>query len=177
SNTTVRLRRTAFGPPAAADSLETTAFLVRGSTSGRRFHLQVSAAAVGGTDPDRNMWQQVPDIDTLDHIRANQDPDWIVVVFRGIGEMGASNVLSPDPARSWIDLSPETDQFGARRAYVNLVATGDDMTLWTRMDQATFDLAAALAGGDPKNIEYLDRATGSWQATRPIPNAAGGGSW
>src|SRR5437762_2844444 len=88
SNITVRIRRAAFGLPAAADSLETTAFLVRGSASGRRFHLQVSAAAVGGSDPERNMWQQVPDIDTLDHIRANQDPDWIVVVFRGIGEMG-----------------------------------------------------------------------------------------
>ncbi|HYS39147.1 MAG TPA: family 16 glycoside hydrolase [Pseudonocardiaceae bacterium] len=177
SNITVRIRRAAFGLPAAADSLETTAFLVRGSASGRRFHLQVSAAAVGGSDPERNMWQQVPDIDTLDHIRANQDPDWIVVVFRGIGEMGPGTALSPDPARSWIDLSSETDQFGAQRAYVNLVATGDDMTLWTRMDQATFTLAAALSGNDPKNIEYLDRRTNTWQATAPVPDATGGGSW
>jgi choline dehydrogenase-like flavoprotein len=177
SNITVRIRRTALGLPALVEGLETTAFLVRGAALGRRFHLQVSAAAVGGTDPERNMWQQVPDIDTLDHFTASQDPDWIVLVFRGIGEMGPGNSVTPDPARSWIDLSGETDQFGARRAYVNLVATPDDMTLWARMDQATFDLAAALAGGDPKNIEYLDRATGTWLTTRPAPDAVGGGSW
>src|SRR6266536_5992545 len=51
------------------------------------------------------------------------------------------------------------------------------MTLWTRMDQATFTLAAALSGNDPKNIEYLDRRTGTWQATAPTPDATGGGPW
>jgi hypothetical protein len=91
--------------------------------------------------------------------------------------MGPGNVLSPDPARGWIDLSGETDQFGARRAYVNLVATPDDMALWARMDQAIFTLAAALAGGAQKNIEYLDRRTNSWLASPPTPDATGGGSW
>jgi hypothetical protein len=179
SNITVRIRRTALGLPAGPPGeLETTAFLVRGSALGRRFHFQVSAAAVGGTDPERNMWEQVPDIDTLDQIRANQDPDWITMVLRGIGEMAPNATLAPDPARSWIDLSSEIDPWlGTRRAYVNLVPTGDDIGLWAAMDRAGFDLAGQLAGPDPKNIEYLDRLTGRWLATRPQPDAVGGGPW
>jgi hypothetical protein len=44
SNITVRIRRTALGLPAGAPpDLETTAFLVRGVTAGRRFHFQVVA--------------------------------------------------------------------------------------------------------------------------------------
>jgi hypothetical protein len=91
--------------------------------------------------------------------------------------MGPGTALAPDPARSWIDLSGETDQFGARRAYVNLVATPDDLALWVSMDQATFTLAAALAGADPKNIEYLDRRTNAWLPAPPTPDATGGGPW
>jgi choline dehydrogenase-like flavoprotein len=179
SNITVRVRRAALGLPAGPPSaLETTALLVRGSALGRRFHFQVSAAAVGGTDPEKNMWEQVPDIDTLDQIRANQDPDWITMVLRGIGEMAPNATLAPDPARSWIDLSTEIDpRLGTRRAYVNLVPTGDDIRLWAAMDRAGFDLAAQLAGANPKNIEYLDRLTGRWLAARPQPDAVGGGPW
>jgi hypothetical protein len=123
------------------------------------------------------MWQQVPDIDHLDQVRANQDPDWVTVVLRGIGEMGAAPSLAPDPGLSWIDLSRETDQFGMARAYVHLVATSEDLATWTAMDRATFDLAARLSGGDPKNIEYLDRRTGAWLTAPPQPDATGGGPW
>src|SRR5262249_8685239 len=113
SNITVRIKRTALGLPATpAPNLETTAFLVRGTgTSGRQFHFQVTAAAVGGgNSPEKNVFQQVPDIDTIDQIRANQDPSWITIVLRGIGEMEDSRTLPqrPDPGRSWIDLSGET---------------------------------------------------------------------
>jgi 3-keto-disaccharide hydrolase/GMC oxidoreductase len=176
SNITVRIKRAALGLPAAPPKdLETTAFLVRGTgTGGRQFHFQVTAAAVGGANPEKNMFQQVPDIDTLDQIRANQDPVWITIVFRGIGEMEDARSLAPDPARSWIDLSGETDQFGVRRAYVNLVPTGNDKTLWTEMDTAAFDLAAALAG-NPADIEYL-QSDGTFGANRPQPNPAGPGT-
>ena len=175
SNITVRIRRTALGLPAAPPTaLETTAFLVRGTgTGGRQFHFQVTAAAVGGINPEKNMFQQVPDIDTLDQIRVNQDPTWIVLVFRGIGEMEDARSLAPDPARSWIDLSSETDQFGVRRAYVNLAPTGNDLTLWTEMDTAAFDLAGALAG-NPADIEYL-QSDSTFGPNRPQPNPAGPG--
>ncbi|MEV0905449.1 family 16 glycoside hydrolase [Streptomyces hokutonensis] len=179
SNITVRIRRTALGIALGVPDLETTAFLVRGAALGRRFHLQVSAAGVGSIDPERNMWEMVPDIDTLDQIRANEDPDWITMIFRCIGEMTPVPSLVPNPARSWIDLSPEADPMtGTRRAYVNLVAgPNDDMRLWTAMDKAAFDLAEKLSGGDSKNIEYLDRRTGTWLTARPQPDATGGGSW
>jgi hypothetical protein len=177
SNITVRIKRTALGLPAAPPSnLETTAFLVRGTgTGGRRFHFQVTAAAVGGIDPEKNLFQQIPDIDTIDQLRANQDPTWITMVLRGIGEMEDARSLAPDPARSWIDLSGETDQFGVRRAFVNLAATGNDLTLWTEMDTAAFDLAAALAGNSA-NIEYLQGRTGPFGPNRPQPSPAGPGT-
>ena len=177
SNITVRIKRTALGLPATPPpNLETTAFLVRGTgTSGRQFHFQVTAAAVGGNNPEKNVFQQVPDIDTLDQIRANQDPTWITIVLRGVGEMEDSRRLPqpPDPGRSWIDLSGETDG-SVPRAYVNLAPTGNDFTLWTEMDNAAFDLAAALAG-NAASIEYLQSRTGPFGPNRPQPDPAGPG--
>ncbi len=102
------------------------------------------------------MWSMVPDIDVLGSLLANQDPNWVSITFRGIGEMEDQRVVNNiDPARSWIDLSAETDQWGMRRAYVNLVATPNDRQLWAAMDQSAFDLALAVAGNNPANIEYL----------------------
>ena len=76
SNITVRIKRTALGLPAGPPSdLETTAFLVRGKSQGRQFHFQISAAATGGTNPEKNMWEQIPDVELQDHIRAIQDPN------------------------------------------------------------------------------------------------------
>ena len=178
SNITVRITRTALGLPATPPpNLETTAFLVRGTgTSGRQFHFQVTAAAVGGTKPEKNVFQQVPDIDTLDQIRANQDPTWIAIVLRCVGEMEDSRTLPhfPDPGRSWIDLSSETDG-NTRRAFVNLAPTGNDKTLWDEMDNAAFDLAAALAG-NPNNIEYLQSDGKTFHPNRPQPNPQGPGT-
>ncbi len=177
SNITVRIKRTALGLPAAPPSdFETTAFLVRGTAQGRRFHFQVVAAASGGANPEKNLFEQVPDVEIQDQIRANQDPTWITLVFRGIGEMESSRTLDPDPARSWIDLSSETDQFGLRRAYVNLVRTASDTSLWRDMDKAAFDLATALAGG-PGNIEYWNGPANSWQPIPPAIDPQTGGFW
>jgi len=75
---------------------------------------------------------------------ANQDPNWIVITLRGMGEMEDSRSLPPDPAKSWIDLSNETDRWSRRRAYVNLVATNNDYNLWAKMDHAAFDFATEL---------------------------------
>src|SRR5437016_6942107 len=66
-----------------------------------------------------------------------------------------------------MDLSPfESDEFRMRRAYVNLVATAKDKTLWDTMDQAAINLAQALAGG-PANIEYF--YDGASNAAPPPP--------
>ncbi len=177
SNITVRIKRTALGLPAGPPSdLETTAFLVRSKSQGRQFNFQISAAATGGTNPEKNMWEQIPDVELQDHIRAIQDPNWITIVFRGIGEMAGQPNLNPDPAASWIDLSPETDELGRHRAYVNLVKSQNDVQLWFDMDTAGFQLAAALAG-QPANIEYWNGPVSAWQPAPPPIDPQNGGFW
>ena len=175
SNITVRIKRSALGLGGPPADLETTAFLIRGTSQGRRFHFQVSAAAVGDANPEKNMWEQVPDVELQDQARANQDPNWICIIFRSIGEMGGQQSLNPDPAGNWLDLSPETDEFGRRRAYVQLNASQADAQLWFDMDRAALRLAAALAK-QPANIEYWNNAQNTWQAmpppmSPPVPGA------
>lgn len=177
SNITVRIKRAALGLGSPA-GLETTALLARGSDAGRRFHFQITAADVAGSNPEVMMWSMVPDIDVIGGLLANQDANWVSITFRGIGEMeNQPAVDSLDPVRSWIDLSPETDQWGMRRAYVNLVATQNDRKLWQAMDKAAFDLALKLAGGDSANIQYWNAPAGRWDDAAPQPDANGGGFW
>jgi hypothetical protein len=98
-----------------------------------------------------------------------------VITFRGIGEMEDQRaVANLDPARTWIDLSHETDQWGMRRAYVNLVATPNDLKLWDAMDKSAFDLALGVAG-NKNNIEYWNG--GQWQAAPLQPDATGRRFW
>jgi hypothetical protein len=176
SNITVRIRRAALGLGPAAD-LETVALLARGTALGRRFHHQITAASVVGANPEANLWSMVPDIDLIDNMKANQDPTWVAITFRGIGEMEDQRVVgSVNPAMSWIDLSAETDQWGMRRAYVNLVATPNDRRLWSAMDKSAFDLALLLAGS-AANIEYWNAPSAQWQSAQPQPDAAGRGFW
>jgi hypothetical protein len=179
SNITVRIKRSALGLGAPPTDLETVALIVRGSALGRRYHFQVTAASLAGPNPEKNMWSMVPDIDVIGSLLANQDPTWISIsiTFRGIGEMEDQQATNNiDPARSWIDLSAETDQWGMRRAYVNLVATQNDQSLWAAMDKAAFDLALALAKA-PANIEYWNAQAGTWQTTQPQPDASGQRFW
>ena len=171
SNITVRIKRAALGLAAPGD-LETVALIARGSAFGRRFHHQITAADVAGPNPESTMWSMVPDIDVVGSLLANQDPTWISITFRGIGEMEDQRVVDKiDPARSWIDLSGETDQWGMRRAYVNLVATANDRQLWDAMDQSAFDLALAIAGNNTANIEYWNTQGNQWQAKPLQPDA------
>jgi choline dehydrogenase-like flavoprotein len=177
SNITVRIKRTALGLAAPAD-LETVALIVRGSALGRRFHHQITAADVAGPNPESTMWSMVPDIDVVGNLLANQDPTWVSITFRGIGEMEDQRVVNNiDSARSWIDLSAETDQWGMRRAYVNLVATPNDRQLWDAMDQSAFKLALAVAGNNPANIEYWNVQHNQWQPTPLQPDATGHKFW
>ncbi len=177
SNITVRIKRSTFaGLTTLPSTLETAALLVRGTAMGRRFHLQVTAAALPGPNPEQNLFSMVPDIDNIRNIVANQDPNWIVLTLRGIGEMQDQRSLNPSPAMSWVDLSSETDFWGKRRAYVNLVATPADRQLWTAMDKAAFDLAAKLAK-NASNIEYWNAPAGRFQSVQPQPDANGIGFW
>jgi hypothetical protein len=178
SNTVVRIKRSELGLATKPQSLEASAILVRGTAHGHRFHLQVTAAPVFGGDSEKHLWSMVPDIDLQDQMRANQDPEWVVITLRGIGEMEGDRALEANPLRSWIDLSRETDQWGIRRAYVNLVATDTDGKLWTAMDEAAIALAQKLAGGNASAIQYLYKKNDSlnspvqatWNTDPPPPS-------
>lgn len=173
SNITVRIKRSTFALPPSTE-LETVALIVRGTAFNRRFHIQLTAADMAGPNPEANMWTMVPDIDQLGNLLANQDQNWVSLTFRCIGEMEDARTLPPDPARSWVDLSNERDQWGMRRAYVNLVATSKDWDLWKAMDNVAFELALNLAQ-QPANIEYWNGQ--AWQAARPAPDTNGRGFW
>ena len=79
----------------------------------------------------------------------HDNPDFVSIVLRGIGEMlGVKDNGTPDPNISWIDLSPEHDEFGLRRAYVHLRTTPPDDELWDEMDEAMFQIAKKLGSGE-----------------------------
>jgi hypothetical protein len=166
TNMTVRIRRAALSPT-LPQRVQTAALLVRGSTPQGRFHLQLTASA--HSNSDELLFRMIPDIDLLDNIMASQDPNFITMTVRGLGEMlGDKNSSAPNGSGSWINLSPfEADEFGVPRAWVNLVTTPADRALWDVMDQAALSLAQAVAGG-AANIEYL--YDGGWQAQPPTLN-------
>lgn len=177
SNITVRIKRTALSLSGAPTEVETTALIARGSALGRRFHHQITAADTGAPNPEQNMWSMVPDIDLIGNLLASQDPNWVSITFRGIGEMeDQAKISNINPGMSWIDMSQETDTWGMRRAYVNLVATANDRKLWTAMDKSAFDLALKLAK-NPANIQYWNAPNKQWQTTQPQPDSNGQGFW
>jgi choline dehydrogenase-like flavoprotein len=181
SNTIVRIKRSAFSP-ALPIRLEAAALLVRGSAPQGRFHFQVTGAAVAGSNSETDMWRMIPDIDLVDQTLSSQSADWIVVTFRGIGEMTGSQdpslVKSTGNFPSWLDLSDQADEFGRRRAWVNLVAGVQENQLWRTMDDAALALALKLANDDPGAIQYFYKDSfindgndpGSWHQAPPPPS-------
>ncbi|HEY5931408.1 MAG TPA: GMC oxidoreductase [Nitrospira sp.] len=164
SDFTVRIRRTAL-PPVPAH-VQTAALLLRGATNARRFHIQVTASThVAGSD--EMLFRMIPDLDLLNEQLANDDPDWITITLRGIGEMtGDRTAPTPNTIASWINLSPfESDEFGVPRAYVHLKLTAADLQVWQAMDAAALVLVQQVAKS-PVNIQYL--YDGAWQ-TQPFP--------
>lgn len=165
SDFTVRIKRSAL-PPVPAH-VQTAALLLRGIVpGGGRFHLQVTSSThVAGSD--ELLFRMIPDLEVLGAQLANQDPNWITVTFRGIGEMrGDRTSAVPNGSGSWINLSPyEFDEFGVPRAYVQINANAEDLQVWQAMDQCAVTLAQKVAKA-PSNIEYL--YDGGWQ-TAPFP--------
>src|SRR5262249_32044559 len=177
SNITVRIKRAALGLSGPPTEVETTALLVRGSAFGRRFHQQITAADTGAPNPEQNLWSEVPDIDLINNLLTSQDPNWVSITFRGIGEMeNQPTVSNINPAMSWIDMSPETDQWSIRRAYVNLLRTGNGRQVLAAMDPAVIKLGMAAAK-DPGNNEFWNGPNKQWQAAQPQPDSNGRGFW
>jgi choline dehydrogenase-like flavoprotein len=170
SDFTVRIRRAALGVLPA--DVETAALLVRGLAPSGRFHLQVTASA-NPEGSDELLFRMIPDLDFLNEQLINDDPAWITVTFRAVGQMhGDPNTPVPNASGSWMNLSPfETDEYGVPRAYVHFLLSAQDLQTFQAMDQAALDLAQAVAGA-PQNIEYF--YDGGWQSApfplnRPFP--------
>ena len=164
SDFAVRVRRAALPP--LPGHVQTAALLVRGVTPSGRFHVQVTASThVAGSD--EFLFRMIPDMDLLAQQLANDDPDWITITFRGIGEMGGDKAaVTPNATTSWINLSPfEADEFGVPRAYVHFKLGGGDLQTWQAMDQTIIALAQTLAKA-PGNIEYF--YDGGWHV-QPFP--------
>jgi choline dehydrogenase-like flavoprotein len=156
SDITARIRRTAIpGLPAQAQALEIAALLVRGATSdGHEYHMQVTASA--GSTSDGNLFTSVPDLDLLESLRANQDPAWIPMTFRVIGQMIGSPSAQPgETKKSWVDLAWQIDPRTNRpRAWVNLEPSDADITAWQEMENAAIAFAKAVAGS-PADIQNI----------------------
>jgi choline dehydrogenase-like flavoprotein len=165
SDITARIRRSAIpGLPALPTDLEIAALLVRGATSdGHEYHLQVTASA--GPSSDANLFTAVPDLDLLDALRANQDPGWIAITLRAIGQMiGQPSAQPGETKKSWINLAWENDpRTGTARAWVNLDPSDADMAAWREMEDAAMALAKAVAGNpaDIQNINVNRNAIGT----------------
>ena len=88
------MRRSALPP--VPGHVQTAALLVRGTTASGRFHLQVTASThVAGSD--EMLFRMIPDLDALNAQLTNQNPDWVTITFRGIGEMtGDKNAAIPN---------------------------------------------------------------------------------
>lgn len=164
SNLTVRIKRSAFDD-LDKKRLEAAAALVRGQVPEGRYHLQVTAAAVDGKNSEETMWRMIPDIDLLDRTLASQSSDWIVVTFRGIGEMTGEKEGTPSDG-SWMNLSPwAKDEHGEARAWVQIKSTPREEKVWKAIYESSLALAKRLARDDPANVEYL--VNGEWKPTPP----------
>jgi choline dehydrogenase-like flavoprotein len=156
SDITARIRRTAIpGLSAQPAALEIAALLVRGATSdGHEYHMQVTASAGRGSDD--NLFTAVPDLDLLDALRANQDPAWIPITFRMLGQMiGHPSAQPGETKKSWVDLAWQTDpRINRPRAWVNLEPSDADVTAWQEMEDAAVAFARAVAGS-AANIQNI----------------------
>jgi choline dehydrogenase-like flavoprotein len=157
SDITGRVRRTAVpGLAPTATSLEIAALLVRGTTSdGHEYHMQVTASAGRGSDD--NLFTAVPDLELLDAIRANQDPAWVPITLRVIGQMeGAPGAQPGDRKKSWIDLAQQNDpRTGRPRAWVNLEPSDADTKAWQEIEDAAVALLKQIAG-NASDIQNLN---------------------
>lgn len=156
-NIRARIKRSALDPAGSLpQKLQVAATLVRGSTSQGKFHLQVTASADTGMDPnpDRLLYSMIPDIDLVDELLAMEVSDMISFWFRGVSEAeGDKKTPIPSPDGSWINLSPfETDEYGIPRAYVQIKHTTGDLSLADAMDEATVGLIKKMANDQADNF-------------------------
>lgn len=155
SNVFVRIKRDALDPDRTLPPLlQTAALLVRGSTPQGRFQIQVTASDDPSGNSDALLFAMIPDIDVLNRILTMQQDEWISIGFRGASQLIGDKVTAiPNSTGRWINLSPETDEFQVRRAWVQFTTSIGENNLASAMDSAILRLASELAGNDPAKLQ------------------------
>ncbi|HEX8166228.1 MAG TPA: family 16 glycoside hydrolase [Beijerinckiaceae bacterium] len=152
SNYTFRLPR-AVVPGLATKDLQASALFVKcrkahadGTVS--HFHLQITAAGLKGigTNSEAELYQKIPDIDTIDNFR-QADEDSIVMTVRAVGELQAGN------PNSRVSLGGETDENQKRRAFVSINVNPNDAETWVAMDHASDQVKKIFADVAPGTVD------------------------
>jgi choline dehydrogenase-like flavoprotein/nitrite reductase/ring-hydroxylating ferredoxin subunit len=174
SNFIWRVTRSALGLPAPDPTkIKTAALHVTGSTptSGSgvaQFHFQFYAAPNmdvpmfpgASKDPERFLYQMVPNIEDIESIRDAQSGlgnDRVVIGIRTVGETFGDRIspIGSNPDASWMNVNPfggtgddvyteSGNELRVPMAYINMVETGDGTEVRSAQDQAAFDFIAAL---------------------------------
>jgi choline dehydrogenase-like flavoprotein len=152
SNYSFRLPR-AVVPGLGNKDLQASALFVKcrkAHTDGTvsHFHLQITAAGMKGigTNSEAELFQKIPDIDTIDIFRqANEDS--IVMTVRAVGELQAGN------SGNHVTLGGETDEFGIRRAFVSINPNSNDGETWDAMDHASDQVRKIFADVAPGTVD------------------------
>jgi hypothetical protein len=188
TNVTVRIRRADIPALAGIRGLEVSALFVKGihtfadqadGVTRGHFHVQITASAVGelSTDSEAQLFKKIPNIDELDRF-SDLNASWIVVTFRGVGEMFGERVPVPGSNRVILDTMGPTQVFdyGQPRALVSLdagPAGGKHLELWDVMDNACIELARMMAVN--ARLEFLNtddtRQNQWWDVNPPSVNA------
>ena len=159
STTTVQIKRSILEAPSnpLPTELQTAALLARGETQDGSFHVQITAADDRTGDADQLLFRMIPDIELLQEILDAQDADFVAITLRGFAETkGVKDQPIRNSALRWIDLSEyEFDEFGFRRAWVNLGISAAEGRLWNAMDAATVDFVRKLAREDNSAIRFI----------------------
>jgi choline dehydrogenase-like flavoprotein len=192
TNITVRIRRADLNEQAleGLSELQASALFVKGihefqniadGVQKGHFHVQITGAGTGqlNTNSEAELFKKIPNIDELDRFSDLNDK-WIILTFRGIGEMFGNRVPVTPPNRVTLDPDLARTQlfdYGQKRALVSIDAgppNGKHLELWRVMDQACLDLAGLVADG--AYMEFLNtdvNRTSQWWAATPPPVEAG----
>ncbi|MFE9324192.1 family 16 glycoside hydrolase [Nocardia sp. NPDC052278] len=136
--------------------LQVASFHIQAHCPSGRFHLQVYASGTVGGSADGLIYNMIPDSTIAERLAAEQDENYINVMFRGCGEM-AGNRDAPvgGSATNWINLADPADsdvQFDHRRARVHY-ADQTHAPIWEEMTQAAIALAQSMGGIEIQKVE------------------------
>ncbi len=145
--------------------MELAAIYMAGTSpsSGAQYHVQLSV--LSDPDPEKNAEaaaRYMPDVvATASTAQLASSKDHLVFVCAVLGELDVAN------RDNWVKLNGERDP--TVNITLQAVANGIDEDTWTVMDEATFEMMAALSPKGAAAVEYWHGSPfeGSWKAEPP----------